>query len=102
MHARREVEELPERVNAVHTVDAEEEETLASRIDIDRFSNLQLLLRTTARLLKLYEIYKGGRSHTNDVSTELTSDDVKNAEHFWVKEAQKELIESMKIRDLLG
>ena len=39
-------------------------ETLAARIDIDRFSKIELLKNTTARILKLYKQYKksAGRS----------------------------------------
>ena len=68
-----------------HTRDAKE--TLASRFDLNRYSRWKVLQYTTARILKLYKRFKTG----GDRNTELTSDDLAQAEVFWIKEAQKEI-----------
>ena len=60
-------------------------ETLAGRIDIERFSRYRLLINTTARILKLYEKAKAKR---RNFLMEITASDVIKAEEFWVKDAQ--------------
>ena len=68
-------------------------ESLANRIDIQRFSRWERLKATTARILKLYSRYaKGG--NRND--TNVTVEDLQNAEDFWVKEAQAEIVNKLK------
>ena len=62
-------------------------ETLASRIDLNRFSKWALLLHTTARILNLYKGFKKGSSKT---LSEVLPVDLEAAETFWVKEAQKQ------------
>ena len=46
---------LPERVLMVSTPNQDFNETLASRIDISRYSSLTKLLNVTARVLNLYK-----------------------------------------------
>ena len=48
-------EDLPEQLKTVMKYDAQVEETLLSRIDLNRFSNYQRLLRVTARVLAMYQ-----------------------------------------------
>ena len=57
------VEKLPERHKVVMTSNTKEIETLATIIDIGRFSNIELLKKTTARILKLYKQYKKSAEH---------------------------------------
>lgn len=52
------VEKLPEHHKTVMTTNAKEIETLAARINIGRFSKIELLKNTTVRILKLYKQYK--------------------------------------------
>ena len=81
------VEKLLERHKAVMTVSAKEEETLATRINISRFSKIQLLKNTTARILKLYKRYKNSIGHSPGSTVEknkLTTADIYFAEQFWM------------------
>ena len=48
-------EELPEQIKTVMKCDAQVEESLASRINLNRFSSHQRLLRVTARVLAMYQ-----------------------------------------------
>jgi len=63
------------------------EETLASRINAERFSSWKRLQNTTARILKLYSRFKQGSKQ----GAEITPTDLINAELFWIKEAQKDI-----------
>ena len=70
---------------------------MGDRFNLDGFSKLQLLLNTTARIFKLY---RRNRRRNNEVvdteeNKEITAEDIKRAEYFWVKEAQKELKKPM-------
>ena len=65
-------------------------ESLGTRIDIERFSRLMVLIYMTARILKLYKRYSKTNC-TNHTDTELTPDDIHNAILFWVKEAQQDI-----------
>ena len=69
-------------VAVVCTVD-----NLVSRIAIHRFSKWYRLINTTARILQLYERFKQGGNR----SAVLHQTDIQRAEHFWIKEAQREL-----------
>ena len=68
-------------------------ETLASRININRFSNLLRLLNVTARILKLYETFRSETAPQN--MSELTVEDKERAETFWIKDAQKQLYQEV-------
>ena len=54
------IDNLPERskTSFVATVSIKRIDTLAQRINISRFSNLELLRNTTARILKLYRRFR--------------------------------------------
>ena len=68
-------------------------ESLASRIDLRRFSNWERLKATTARILKLYSRFaKGGNKNDKDITVE----NCQSAEDFWIKEAQPELVSKLK------
>ena len=64
------------------------EDTLAWRININRFSKWSTLIHTTARILKLYKRFKtfGDRNQTS-----ILPEDLYCAENFWIKEAQRKL-----------
>ena len=68
--------------------------SLASIIDIERFSKLQLLLHTTARLMNLQNKYKkvSNRKKTNDI---LPSE-LELAERIWIKKAQEQIQKEIK------
>ena len=83
------IDALPETLNRVHNVISDETESLDDRIDIDRFSKLSRLLNTTARVLNLYKRFKTG---SNKDERNITADDVKYAEWFWIKEASSECL----------
>ena len=73
------VTDLPERIKTVFVgaVDGAVLETLESRIDIKHFSKFQLLINTTARVIKLYERYSGLQQETavKQYILEITPDD---------------------------
>ena len=76
------------------TSNTKEIETLATRIDIGRFSKIDLLKNTTARILKLYKQYKKSAEHSpgKEVGmSKLTVADIDSAEHFWIKDAQESI-----------
>ena len=84
------LKDLPERKRAfVGTVAiALLQNSLASEIDISRFSKLQLLLNTTARLLKLFKRFKKGGDR---FAVEVLPMDIKQAEELWIMNAQEQI-----------
>ena len=60
-------------------------ESLASRIDMCRFSRWMRLVRVTAWIRLLYIKFRGDCPR---VDSEITSEDIQAAELFWVREAQ--------------
>ena len=86
-------EDLPEQLKTVMKYDAQVEETLLSRIDLNRFSNCQRLLRVTARVLAMYQ-KEPKLSFTNAVNM-LTHVNIEKAENFWYLEAQKVMKEEI-------
>ena len=64
-------------------------ETLALRIDINRFSRLQFLYGVTARMLKLYKVFSSRNDATTDTLNKILPSDMKEAEQFWIHDAQK-------------
>ena len=98
------VEELPERHKIIMAVDVKEVDTLANRLDISRFSKIELLLNTTARILKLYKRYKKRNDHLKDDSikmAELTAADRDAAEKFWISDAQSLIQNDVKEGNLI-
>ena len=89
------VTDLPERIKAVFVgaVDGAVLETLESRIDIKHFSKFQLLINTTARVIKLYEQYSRLKQETavKQYIPEITPDDQEKAKKLWVVDSQKQL-----------
>ena len=63
----------------------EEGKSLAGLINQNNFSKWKTLQYTTARILKLYKRFRKEGSR----DPELKPEDLKEAEHFWLKEAQK-------------
>ena len=64
-------------------------DTLASQIDIAKYSSYGKLLRVTARILKFYS--KFPKPSFKSATHELTPEDIKRAEIFWVKEIQQNM-----------
>ena len=75
------INEIPEvKVNVLQDT-VSEEDSLAKRIDVNRFSKFKILINTTKRILRLYSIFKNGIDTTEKLLIE-------KAENFWIKEAQ--------------
>lgn len=70
---------------------AAEQDSLARRIDINRHSSYNKLLRVTARVLAMYA--REPISLKNATKT-LTPDDISKAERFWIIDAQSVCIQS--------
>ena len=71
------------------TADVKEDESLAARIDISRYSNYTRLLRVTARVLAVFQ-----KKRTPSLSNALLApqaEDLEAAEMFWIREAQKSI-----------
>ena len=64
-------------------------DSLAKRINIDRFSTYNKLIHTTARILAMYN--KTHKMTFKNASRPLTPDDISKAETFWIHEAQKSM-----------
>ena len=67
-------------------------DSLEKRIDISRFSKFQLLINTTARILKLHKRFK--RDAINEV--EIKAEDIHEAKRFWTLIAQKQMHEDVR------
>ena len=83
---RTEINEIPELKIKSMLATNNNPESLADRINPEKFSKWLLLKFTTARILKLYHRYK-----RNGLKNEaqLTPEDLERAELFWIKEAQR-------------
>ena len=79
--------EAPEQVRIVLAITKENEDNLAKRIDISRFSSYQRLLRVTARVLAMYD--KSSKPSLKNVCKQLTAQDLEKAFMFWVQETQR-------------
>lgn len=81
------------------TTNAKEIETLVTRINIGRFSKIELLLNTTVRILKLYKQYKKSAEHSLGSAVEknkLAVADRDSAERFWIKDAQESIAKEVR------
>ena len=67
--------------------EVEQQESLADRINIERFSRLMVLIHTTARILKLYKRFSSSTA-TDKGDSSIEPCDLDEAITFWVKEAQ--------------
>ena len=70
--------------------DAQISGTLAGRFNIQRFSKIELLINTTAHILKLYHRYKFETHATCNQScmSDETVEDREIAEKLWIRDAQ--------------
>ena len=84
-------EQLPELIKIASTVTKyfkkEVKDTLASKINIDRYSDFGKLIRVTARILAMYQ--RKPKSSFKHATKSLTPSDITKAENFWIMEAQK-------------
>ena len=89
------VENLPEMIkNFIGVVSViDKEDSLQDRIDIARFSKLQLLYNVTAMILGLYRTFrkKNQINDRNQRNIMMCTQDLDDAESFWVKVAQLSL-----------
>ena len=93
------IEKLPKRHKVVMITNAKKIETLATRINIGRFSKIELLLNTTARILKLYKRYKKSAEQSLGSAVEmnkLTVADIDSPERFWIKDAQESIAKEVR------
>ena len=69
------------------------EETLASRIDIEQFSKLELYKSTTARVLKLYQKCRSVEHNpkAEPYTSEITTKHRERAERLWIEDVQRRL-----------
>ena len=79
-------DELPELKAKVFATEITEVESLASRINIDRHSSFKRLIHVTARVLSMYKFIP--RPSFFNVLRELNLGILKEAEQFWVNDAQ--------------
>ena len=86
-------EQLPELIKIASTItkhfNKDDEDTLASRINIDRYSDFGKLIRVTARILTMYQ--RKPKSSFKHAGQSLTPSDIAKAEQFWIMEAQKSM-----------
>ena len=85
--------QLPELIKIASTItkhlNNNEKDTLASRINIDKYSDFGRLIRVTARILAMYQ--RKPKSSFKHAGQSLTPSDVAKAEKFWIMEAQKSM-----------
>lgn len=74
-----------------------EQETLATRINIRRFSKIKLLTNTTARILKIYKYYNRDTEHSPSGLSELKTKDIDAAKRFWIRDSQESVT-----KDVIG
>ena len=87
--------QIPKQILKVaNIVNASVEDSLAARIDIEKFSEYNRLLRVTARVLKLYE--RNPRLTFKNATQDLHSKDIERAEIFWIRQAQKTMDKHVK------
>ena len=81
---------LPEQIKITMVTKIEgPRDTLASRIDIDKYSSYGKLLRVSARILKFHNKFL--KPSFKSATQELTPEDIKKAEIFWIKEIQQNM-----------
>ena len=87
--------QIPElKVTALNISEGPKEvDSLVKRIDIKRFSNWMRLKYVTARILKLYKRYKKPETPENLM---ILPEDLDRAEDFWIIEAQKSIVTSIR------
>ena len=79
-------DEIPEMQSRVLAAEVVEVENLASRININRFSSYNRLIRVTARVLSVYKHLRNPSLF--NATKELNLNDLREAEEFWIKDAQ--------------
>jgi len=70
-------------------IQTEPKDTLASRINIEKYSNYKKLQRVTARILAMYK--KDLKPTLKNATRTLTAGDIDNAERFWILELQSSM-----------
>ena len=88
------VQELPERTKVVMLAGTKQEDSLATRIGLSKYSNYNKLIRVTARVLAMFE--NAPRSSFRNAAKVLTPEDTNKAERFWILEAQTSIQNDLK------
>ena len=65
-------------------------DTLAWRINNEKYSSYKKLLRVTDRILAMYK--KELKPTLKNATLTLTADDIDDAEHFWILESQQDIL----------
>ena len=74
------------RIVSSPAVQTNTEDTLASRINIEKYSDYKKFLRITSRILAMYK--KELKPTLKNATRTLTADDINNSERFWILESQ--------------
>ena len=74
----------------------EKKDSIAARIDIQKYSSYKKLLRITARILAMYK--KNPKASFKNAAAPLLYDDILNAEKFWILQVQHEMESDIQIR----
>ena len=86
-------EQIPDQVkvayNITQTYQINDTDTLASRLNIERYSNFDKILRVTARVRLLFQ--RTPKPSFKNAGKTLIPLDVTMAEHFWIMEAQRNM-----------
>ena len=72
-----------------HSKDGKHKDSLAMRINIDRFSSYTKLLKVTVRVLAMCK--KRPKPSFKNIAVSLTPEDIANAEIFWIFEVQRKI-----------
>ena len=88
------IADLPERKKQFVGIVAEasQNHSLATVIDIQRFSKVKMLLNVTALIMKLYSRFKSGG---DKLDTDISTEDTRLAERMWIKDAQRSIFEEL-------
>ena len=87
------VQELPQRIKVVMLADSKQEDSLASRIGLSKYSDYTKLIRVTARVLAMFQ--NDPNPSFKNAAKVLTPADITKAEWFWILEAQKPMKKDM-------
>ena len=91
IHKTRTKEQLPELIKVASTITKpfhkDDKDTLASRINVDRYSDFGKLIRLTARILTMYQ--RKPKSSFKHAGQSLTPSNIATAEKFQIVKTQK-------------
>ena len=86
------VQPLPDTIKqgiANSVTQQEKKDSIAARIDLQKYSNYKKLLRITARMLAMYK--KNPKASFKNAAAPLLYDDILNAEKLWILQVHHEM-----------